>query len=182
MSYTIDYKTQIATLIQEKFQYFFLGLGVITFAALLFVSQFSLIRNVFTNSRPVQQNVAAAHRASATAGVKSQLPKQVEGALYSSLEKAKEVSAVNSTYTATVENVMPAFISTESHEQGQILIAAASTKNDSPTTYTVKSGDSLWSIAQQVYGDGNMWSRIADANHLANPSIIHAGNVFVIPR
>lgn len=49
-------------------------------------------------------------------------------------------------------------------------------------TYTVVRGDSLWSIAQRAYGDGNKWVEIAEANDLANPSIIHAGNVFTLPR
>ncbi len=49
-------------------------------------------------------------------------------------------------------------------------------------TYTVVRGDSLWSIAQRAYGDGNRWVDIARANNLANPRIIHAGNVFTLPR
>ena len=30
--------------------------------------------------------------------------------------------------------------------------------------YTVKSGDTLWEIAEGVYGDGTMWVQILDAN------------------
>ena len=32
------------------------------------------------------------------------------------------------------------------------------------STYTIKSGDSLWSIAQRVYGSGSKWQIIYDAN------------------
>lgn len=49
-------------------------------------------------------------------------------------------------------------------------------------TYTVVHGDSLWKIAQRAYGDGNQWMKIAKANKLIHPSVIHAGNSFVIPR
>ena len=49
-------------------------------------------------------------------------------------------------------------------------------------TYTVVHGDSLWTIAQRAYGDGNRWVDIAEANDLVNPSIIHSGNVFTLPR
>ncbi len=49
-------------------------------------------------------------------------------------------------------------------------------------TYTVVSGDNLWDIATRAYGDGYQWVRIAEANELVNPGIIHAGNVFAIPR
>ncbi len=49
-------------------------------------------------------------------------------------------------------------------------------------TYTVVHGDSLWKIAERAYGDGDKWIDIAEANDLVNPSVIHAGNVFTLPR
>lgn len=50
------------------------------------------------------------------------------------------------------------------------------------TKYTVKAGDNLWNIAVRAYGNGYKWVEIAKANNLANPRIIHSGNVFIIPR
>lgn len=50
------------------------------------------------------------------------------------------------------------------------------------TEYVVKSGDNLWKIAVEQYGDGYKWVEIAKANSLVNPDIIHAGNGFAIPR
>ncbi|MCK8674050.1 LysM peptidoglycan-binding domain-containing protein, partial [Rhodococcus sp. HM1] len=48
-------------------------------------------------------------------------------------------------------------------------------------THTVAPGDSLWAIAERVYGDGNQYQRIADANGIANPDLIHPGQVLTIP-
>lgn len=49
-------------------------------------------------------------------------------------------------------------------------------------TYTVEKGDNLWDIAVRAYGDGYRWTEIAQVNNLANPNIIHAGNILVLPR
>ena len=53
-----------------------------------------------------------------------------------------------------------------------------------PTYYTVKSGDSLSKIAQQVYGDAHQWSKIFDANRdqIKNPDMIQPGQKLKIPK
>ena len=48
--------------------------------------------------------------------------------------------------------------------------------------YIVVKGDSLWKIAVRAYGDGYQWVKIASENNLANPDLIHPGNVLTIPR
>lgn len=50
------------------------------------------------------------------------------------------------------------------------------------TRYTVVPGDTLWAIAVRAYGDGYQWTKIAKANNLSNPNIIHKNNVLKIPR
>lgn len=52
----------------------------------------------------------------------------------------------------------------------------------SGTTYTVVQGDTLWDIAVRAYGDGYRWVDIASKNNLVNPDLIHASNVFNLPR
>ena len=49
-------------------------------------------------------------------------------------------------------------------------------------SYEVKKGDNLWNISVRAYQDGYKWPQIVQANDIANPDIIHAGNVLVIPR
>lgn len=48
--------------------------------------------------------------------------------------------------------------------------------------YIVKPGDSLWQIAQHKLGKGWKWYRIAEANNLSAPYIIHAGQRLKIPK
>ncbi len=50
-----------------------------------------------------------------------------------------------------------------------------------PKTYTVKSGDYLWSIAESIYGSGYNWVDLANANKLENPSVVYAGTKLVVP-
>jgi hypothetical protein len=47
--------------------------------------------------------------------------------------------------------------------------------------WTVKQGDSLWSIAVQEYGDPADWTLIAEANGIDNPRTIAPGSELVIP-
>lgn len=53
-------------------------------------------------------------------------------------------------------------------------------------TYTVKTGDSLWSIAAkpEIYGRGTQWRRIYDANRaiIQSPNRLKAGLRLTIPR
>jgi nucleoid-associated protein YgaU len=55
-------------------------------------------------------------------------------------------------------------------------------KKITSTSYTIVKGDNLWTIAVRAYGDGYQWVKIAQANNITNPGIIHSGNSLKIPR
>lgn len=48
-------------------------------------------------------------------------------------------------------------------------------------SYSVQAGDTLWDIAERVYGDGAQYQRIADASGITNPDLIFPGQVLTIP-
>ncbi|GGZ80221.1 N-acetylmuramoyl-L-alanine amidase [Streptomyces echinoruber] len=48
-------------------------------------------------------------------------------------------------------------------------------------TYTVRSGDTLWSIAASQLGDGNRWREIAALNHLQDPDDLSVGQTLKLP-
>ncbi len=57
-------------------------------------------------------------------------------------------------------------------------------QKEQPKTYVVKKGDSLWSIAKRIYGDGSKWRKIYEANKKVigkNPNTIFPGQKLVIP-
>ena len=51
-------------------------------------------------------------------------------------------------------------------------------------SYTVQSGDTLWKIAQEMYGDGSKYMKIFDANSelLEHPDRIFPGQELTIPN
>lgn len=49
------------------------------------------------------------------------------------------------------------------------------------SSYTVRKGDTLYSIARSRYGDGKQWKRIADANAGIQPQSLKVGQTLVIP-
>jgi len=52
-----------------------------------------------------------------------------------------------------------------------------------PQTYTIQRGDTLYSLARRFYGDGKLWTRIADANRdkIRDVTAIPVGTVLTIP-
>lgn len=56
--------------------------------------------------------------------------------------------------------------------------------NESPDTTKyrrVNEGDSLWALASAEYGDSGKWRVIAGANGIANPRLLHAGDMIRVP-
>ena len=45
------------------------------------------------------------------------------------------------------------------------------------------SGDTLWSISKQHYGNGNLYHRLLAANpDITNPNVISVGDIVRVPR
>ncbi len=55
---------------------------------------------------------------------------------------------------------------------------------DNAEFHTVQSGDTLWKISERVYGDGNRYMEIFEANKpmLSDPDKIYPGQVLRIPK
>jgi hypothetical protein len=75
----------------------------------------------------------------------------------------------------------PAAAETHAEEAHAEEAAASEPEPPAARTYTVESGDTLWAIAEQFYGDGNKYQVIADASGIANPDLIQPGQVLTIP-
>lgn len=73
-------------------------------------------------------------------------------------------------------------ISMKEHISVEKLVRASPTQSaDHAKTYTVRSGDTLSSIAAAEYGNPAQWRPIARANRIANPLTLTPGTILVIP-
>ncbi len=102
------------------------------------------------------------------------------------IQKANSLTNPSMLYAGTkliLPNVQPktATVITSNAER-QSIEGSIQTKKISGTSYTIEKGDTLWDIAVRAYGDGYAWTKIAKANNLNNPSVIHSGNRLTIPR
>jgi nucleoid-associated protein YgaU len=53
-----------------------------------------------------------------------------------------------------------------------------------PRKYHMQRGDTLWSVAQKFYGDGNRWKQIYEVNKStfsSGPNLIQPGIILWIP-
>lgn len=57
----------------------------------------------------------------------------------------------------------------------------SSGQSQTADSYTVQSGDSLWSICRKFYGDGSLAYKLATANDIKNPNLIYPGQVLSLP-
>ena len=48
-------------------------------------------------------------------------------------------------------------------------------------TYTVVAGDCLWNIAYKLYGTGTLYTKLVEANKIADPYIIYIGQILTVP-
>jgi nucleoid-associated protein YgaU len=86
------------------------------------------------------------------------------------------------TPTAAPIYVEPAVTQTPAVAPAPVAAAPAGGAAAAPGgSYTVKKGDTLFSIAKNAYGNGNQWQRIAQANPGLSPTTLKAGKTIVIP-
>jgi len=71
---------------------------------------------------------------------------------------------------------------TTAEGKGSVSTTAIRPQPSGTKTYTVKSGDSLWKIAQALLGKGARYPEIQSLNSIKDPNKIYVGQVLKIPN
>lgn len=79
-------------------------------------------------------------------------------------------------FTKPNNDLIPAQQTETADEQGDV------SKDKLPGSYKVKTGDTLFTIAEKYYGDGYKYTRIREANSLANENSLTEGQMITIPK
>lgn len=96
-------------------------------------------------------------------------------------------SNTDSSQTADSEDTYASDADSEATVETQVTdadgntVTSESTESGTATTYTVKSGDSLYTISQKFYGTTQKYKVIMEANKLTDPNKIKIGQVLNIP-
>ncbi|NTU47290.1 LysM peptidoglycan-binding domain-containing protein [Candidatus Roizmanbacteria bacterium] len=194
-----DYQLRLTLLLREKTMYFLLGLIIVISSLLgwsLFLKHAPSTSFIKTTAETMQAPLAKDTKPLA---ITRHYTVQEGDYLWAIAEKnyggdgfkAYNIAKANNISNASViykgQDLVLPDLQTEATPQlassDQLTPEAAQTSQVTHTdkTYTVQEGDSLWHIAEKVYGDGYGWTVIAKANGIETPSIIFKGTVLTIP-
>lgn len=111
--------------------------------------------------------------------------------------KMEHTDAAGDLYAVEVSVELLAYLKGETHNtskasappapapaQAPAAQAATGSGRSGGTTYTVKKGDNLWTLAKKFYGSGADYTKIYETNRGViggNPSLIYPGQTFTIP-
>jgi len=59
--------------------------------------------------------------------------------------------------------------------------AASAPTAETPSSHVIAAGDTLWDLAKQFYGDGELWKKISEANGSPNPRRLMVGEELKLP-
>ncbi len=106
--------------------------------------------------------------------------------------KMEYTDAAGGLYAAEVSVELLEYLKGENHNTSKKSAKPAQTSaatggggaSGGGTTYTVKKGDNLWTLAKKFYGSGADYTKIYEANRDTigkNPNLIYPGQTFTIP-
>ncbi len=189
-----DYQNFVYQQVQNKFIYFVLGLSIIIIGYFSFSLIFNLNRQSGSYKKPTFiKRVVTNPTITPSPKVNKYQVKpgdhlwSIAERFYNSGYNAYDIASANNITNPNIIHpgrwlVIPSVAPKMIIRQQDISATRTTVVTITNQSYTVKSGDNLWQIALQAYGDGYAWVKIARFNNLNNPDFIYPGQTLIIPR
>jgi nucleoid-associated protein YgaU len=102
------------------------------------------------------------------------IAEQAYGSGYNAYDIAKANNIKNPDQIEIGQNLIIPDVKSKEPTIGEV--SSINSKN-----HTISYGETLWSIAQNVYGDPYKWIKIAEFNNISNPDLIFPNTFLLIP-
>lgn len=182
------YKQLIISNLKNKYPYLITGILVIFFLSIS-IMRLSFVKKITSPSRTIKIEQKTA-KTEIKQEVKTYIVKKGDhlwkiaevsyGSGYNAYDIAKANNITNPSLIYSGQKLVIPSVEPKQITKGEITQAQTSQVVKKIDKYTVQSGDHLWKIAVEVYGDGMNWVRIAKANNIENPNLIFKGQVLKI--
>lgn len=187
----INYRKSLLKVIKANYLSFLLGMLVILIPVIIFslkkitIQPFMTIFSKKTINAPQKKSTPTTVYHNVTEGEDLW---SISEKYYGSGDYAFQIATINNLqepYTLVPnQKILIPTIQPTTIKKGEILQESASTQrtDNSVLEYTVKEGEYLFQIAQNIYGDGNYMNKIIVANNIPYPYNIEVGQKLLIPR
>lgn len=180
----INYRAYTLHLIRQKLPYLLIGICIVAVLAFSISRKYIISRKPSLKSAPKTTTISQKKHTVQEGEDLWQIAEKEYGSGFNAYDIAKANSLGEPYILQAGQVLLIPDVKKRFPTHGEITESAASTTQVTitGTSYTVQEGDYLFSIAERVYGDGNLMGKIIDANKIPAPYNIEVGQVLQIPR
>lgn|SRR3989338_560441 len=181
----VNYVDLIVSTLKEK--YIQILLGIIVLLSILILLPISGNKKSTVNKKASTEESGQEKAVEKNYTVRSgdhlwSIAENTYGSGYNAYDIAKANKIVDPNIIVIGQKLTLPQVAPKTPTKGEIVQAKTQKVVNTDSTYVVKTGDNLWKIALEAYGDGYAWTQIAKTNNLTNPDLIYPDTKLRIPK